>query len=160
SSGWMRKSASPAIRSRLLRIRGTGLVLGAESFRCSGPPTVRAINQNASFRLEGLRVDTILVETAHQATEYRGGTYDSAEPNDPWMPFQDYGHNHWRNSLFYPENQHKLAWLGPVSFSAWVCRTGRRDRGVYGVAAAHVTFACMIAPSEARGRIRAPRLRR
>jgi polygalacturonase len=48
-----------------------------------------------------------------EATGYNGGTYDAAEPNDPWTPYQDYGHNHWRNSLLYAENQHDFAITGP-----------------------------------------------
>ena len=42
----------------------------------------------------------------------RGG-YDRAEPQDPLIePFQDYGHNHWRNSLIYGEGLHDIAILG------------------------------------------------
>lgn len=48
-----------------------------------------------------------------EATGYNGGTYDAAESNAPWEPYQDYGHNHWRNSLFYAENQHDFAVTGP-----------------------------------------------
>src|SRR5204863_462379 len=48
-----------------------------------------------------------------ESTGYNGGTYDAAEPNDPWTPYQDYGHNHWRNSLFYAENKHDFSVLGP-----------------------------------------------
>ncbi len=48
-----------------------------------------------------------------EATGYNGGTYDAAEPNDPWTPYQDFGHNHWRNSLFYAENEHDFAIFGP-----------------------------------------------
>jgi polygalacturonase len=44
---------------------------------------------------------------------YNGGTYDAAEPNQPWEPYQDYGHNHWKNSLFYAENEHDFAVTGP-----------------------------------------------
>jgi len=46
------------------------------------------------------------------ASGYNGGVYDAAEPNDPWTPYQDYGHNHWRNSLFYAENQQNFSVLG------------------------------------------------
>jgi polygalacturonase len=49
----------------------------------------------------------------NQTTGYNGGTYDAAEPNDPWIPYQDYGHNHWKNSLFYGENLHDFAITGP-----------------------------------------------
>jgi polygalacturonase len=48
-----------------------------------------------------------------ETTGYNGGTYDMAESNDPWTPYQDYGHNHWRNSLFYAENEHDFSILGP-----------------------------------------------
>ena len=39
-----------------------------------------------------------------QTTGYNGGTYDAAEPNTPWEDYQDYGHNHWHNSLIWGEN--------------------------------------------------------
>ncbi|HEY4355664.1 MAG TPA: glycoside hydrolase family 28 protein [Acidobacteriaceae bacterium] len=48
-----------------------------------------------------------------ETTGYSGGTYDAAEPNDPWVPYQDYGHNHWHNSLFWAENEHDFSILGP-----------------------------------------------
>lgn len=47
-----------------------------------------------------------------EITGYNGGTYDAAESNDPWTPYQDYGHNHWRNSLFHAENQHDFSVFG------------------------------------------------
>jgi len=41
------------------------------------------------------------------------GGYDAAEPQDPAIaPFQDYGHNHWRNSLIHGEGLHDIAILG------------------------------------------------
>jgi len=45
-------------------------------------------------------------------TGYNGGTYDPAEPNDPWTPYQDYGHNHWHNSLLWAENEHDFGIYG------------------------------------------------
>jgi polygalacturonase len=45
-------------------------------------------------------------------TGYNGGTYDAAEPNDPWTPYQDYGHNHWHNSLLWAENEHDFGIYG------------------------------------------------
>src|ERR1035438_8868432 len=47
------------------------------------------------------------------ATGHNGGTYDAAEPNEPWDAFQDYGHSHWRNSLFVGEAIADFAILGP-----------------------------------------------
>jgi len=40
------------------------------------------------------------------------GGYDAAEPNAPWEHYQDYGHNHWHNSLIWGENIHNVAILG------------------------------------------------
>jgi polygalacturonase len=46
------------------------------------------------------------------ATGYNGGTYDPAEPNAPWEPYQDYGHNHWHNSLIWGEGLHDISITG------------------------------------------------
>jgi polygalacturonase len=47
------------------------------------------------------------------ATGYNGGAYDPAEPNAPWEPYQDYGHNHWHNSLIWGEDLHDVSITGP-----------------------------------------------
>ncbi|WP_420236966.1 glycoside hydrolase family 28 protein [Telmatobacter bradus] len=36
------------------------------------------------------------------------GGYDAAEPNGPWETYQDYGHNHWHNSLIWGEGLHDV----------------------------------------------------
>ncbi len=46
-------------------------------------------------------------------TGYNGGTYDVAEPNTAWDAYQDYGHNHWHNSLLWGEDLHDLSITGP-----------------------------------------------
>jgi polygalacturonase len=68
-----------------------------------------------------------------EQTGYNGGTYDPAEPNAPWEPYQDYGHNHWHNSLIWGEDLHDLSITGPgliygrgLSFGA-----NRNARGNY-----------------------------
>jgi polygalacturonase len=48
-----------------------------------------------------------------QTTGYNGGTYDPAEPNVPWEDYQDYGHNHWHNSLIWGENLTDISITGP-----------------------------------------------
>jgi polygalacturonase len=40
------------------------------------------------------------------------GGYDSAEPQGDWGAYQDYGHNHWRNSLIWGEGLHDIAIFG------------------------------------------------
>jgi polygalacturonase len=46
-------------------------------------------------------------------TGYNGGTYDAAEPNAPWEDYQDYGHNHWHNSLIWGEGIIDISITGP-----------------------------------------------
>ncbi len=48
-----------------------------------------------------------------QTTGYNGGTYDAAETNTAYDAYQDYGHNHWHNSLLWGEDLQDLAITGP-----------------------------------------------
>ncbi len=48
-----------------------------------------------------------------EATGYNGGTYDAAGPPQAWEAYQDYGHNHWGNSLFYGEGLSEISITGP-----------------------------------------------
>ncbi len=50
------------------------------------------------------------------STPYGGlasGGYDAAEPQGAWEPYQDYGHNHWHNSLIWGEDIHDCGIFGP-----------------------------------------------
>ena len=47
-----------------------------------------------------------------EATGYNGGTYDAAEPKTAWDAYQDYGHNHWHNSLIWGEDIHDFSITG------------------------------------------------
>jgi polygalacturonase len=64
-------------------------------------------------------------------TGYNGGTYDAAEPNTAWDAYQDYGHNHWHNSLIWGESLEDVSITGPgliygkgLSFGAGPGRVG------------------------------------
>ncbi len=48
-----------------------------------------------------------------EQTGYRGGVYDAAEPDTAWDAYQDYGHNHWHNSLLWGETIHDFSITGP-----------------------------------------------
>jgi polygalacturonase len=68
-----------------------------------------------------------------EQTGYNGGIYDAAEPNTAWDAYQDYGHNHWHNSLLWGEDIHDFSITGPgliygkgLSFGA-----NRNARGNY-----------------------------
>ena len=52
----------------------------------------------------------IAAETPREGTT---SGYDPAESNTPWEAFQDFGHNHWHNSLIWGENIHDVAIFGP-----------------------------------------------
>lgn len=41
------------------------------------------------------------------------GGYDPAGPPQPWERYQDFGHNHWRNSLLWGEDLHDVSIFGP-----------------------------------------------
>lgn len=46
-------------------------------------------------------------------TSLSGKGYDGAEPQGEWARYQDYGHNHWHNSLIWGEGIHDFSILGP-----------------------------------------------
>jgi polygalacturonase len=48
-----------------------------------------------------------------EKTGYLGGVYDAAEPLTAWDAYQDYGHNHWHNSLLWGEDIHDFSITGP-----------------------------------------------
>ena len=56
---------------------------------------------------------TILAASVAPGGSTSGASYDAAEPNKPWEDYQDYGHNHWHNSLIWGEGIHDIAIIGP-----------------------------------------------
>jgi polygalacturonase len=48
-----------------------------------------------------------------QTTGMGGGRYDEAEPNGAFEPYQDFGHNHWHNSLIWGEGLQDVSITGP-----------------------------------------------
>src|SRR5438067_87285 len=48
-----------------------------------------------------------------ETTGYMGGTYDAAEPKTSYDQYQDYGHNHWHNSLIWGEGISEVSITGP-----------------------------------------------
>jgi polygalacturonase len=55
---------------------------------------------------------TILAATVPEGGPSGSSHYDFAESNKPWENYQDFGHNHWHNSLIWGENIHDFAILG------------------------------------------------
>src|ERR1019366_496312 len=48
-----------------------------------------------------------------ETTGYMGGTYAPAEPKTAYDAYQDYGHNHWHNSLIWGEGISDFSITGP-----------------------------------------------
>jgi polygalacturonase len=54
-----------------------------------------------------------VIVAAPPLPEGQPGGYDEPEPDQPWEAYQDYGHNHWHNSLLWGENLHDISIWGP-----------------------------------------------
>src|SRR5262249_33153787 len=49
------------------------------------------------------------------------------EPQGAWEPYQDYGHNHWRNSLIWGEGLNDIAIVGAGLIDGSALSRGRND---------------------------------
>lgn len=54
-----------------------------------------------------------VIIAADPPPEGQPGGYDEPEPRQPWEQYQDYGHNHWHNSLIWGEGLHDVSIFGP-----------------------------------------------
>jgi polygalacturonase len=103
---------TPAINKAIEAIAAQGggtLVFPAGTYVCF---TIRLKSNVGLYLSHGCTILAADSPKPDETTGYNGGTYDAAEPNDPWIPYQDYGHNHWKNSLFYGENLHDISITG------------------------------------------------
>ena len=63
-----------------------------------------------------------------ETTGEMGGVYDAAEPKSAWDAFQDYGHNHWHNSLLWGEDLENVSITGPGLINGKGLSDGWPDR--------------------------------
>jgi polygalacturonase len=54
-----------------------------------------------------------VIVAADPLPEGQPGGYDDPEPKQPWEAYQDFGHNHWHNSLIWGEDLHDISIYGP-----------------------------------------------
>ncbi|HUB52480.1 MAG TPA: glycoside hydrolase family 28 protein [Terracidiphilus sp.] len=54
-----------------------------------------------------------VIVAADALPEGQPGGYDDPEPEQPWEAYQDFGHNHWHNSLIWGEGLSNISILGP-----------------------------------------------
>ena len=104
---------SPAINKAIEAIAAAGggtLLFPAGDYLCF---SLHLKSQVDLYLSRGCRIIAADSPKPGETTGYNGGTYDPAEPNTVWDPYQDYGHNHWHNSLLWAENEHDFSILGP-----------------------------------------------
>ena len=65
------------------------------------------------YLAQGCVIEAAASPKPGETTGYMGGTYDAAEPNTAWDAYQDYGHNHWHNSLIWGEGLNDISITGP-----------------------------------------------
>jgi polygalacturonase len=103
---------TPAINKAIEAVAASGggtLVFPAGTYMCF---TIRLKSRVDLWLANGCVIEAAASPMPGEATGYMGGTYDPAGPAQAWEAYQDYGHNHWKNSLFYAEDEHDFSIYG------------------------------------------------
>lgn len=104
---------TPAVNRAIEAANAAGggtLVFPAGTYVCF---TIRLKSKVEIFLSRGCVIVAADSPRVGETTGYRGGTYDAAGPAQAWEAYQDYGHNHWPNSLFYGEGLEDVSIVGP-----------------------------------------------
>ncbi|MES2392722.1 MAG: glycoside hydrolase family 28 protein [Acidobacteriota bacterium] len=99
---------TPAINAAIDAVSKSGggtIYFPAGTYLCF---TIRLKSQVTLHLANGCIIQAATSPLPGETTGYNGGTYDPAGPPQAWEQFQDYGHNHWPNSLFYGEDLHEV----------------------------------------------------
>jgi polygalacturonase len=91
-------------------VGGGVVVFPAGSYLCF---SIRLKSQVHLHLLQGSAIVAADSPRKGETTGYNGGVYDAAEPKTEWDAYQDYGHNHWHNSLLWGEDIHDFSITGP-----------------------------------------------
>jgi polygalacturonase len=91
---------TPAINRAIEAVAAAGggtLIFPAGTYICF---TIHLRSKVDLYLSHGCTIQAADSPKPDETTGYNGGTYDAAEPKTEWDAYQDYGHNHWNNSLF------------------------------------------------------------
>ena len=88
---------------------GGVVVFPAGSYLCF---SIRLKSQVHLHLVQGCTIVAAMSPKPGEITGYNGGVYDAAEPKTEWDAYQDYGHNHWHNSLIWGEDIHDFSITG------------------------------------------------
>jgi polygalacturonase len=108
ASGDGKKLDSPAINKAIETVAASGggtICFPAGTYRCY---SIRLKSNVALWLSQGA---TILAADSVGTGSDQG--YDLAESNAPWESYQDFGHNHWHNSLIWGESLENISIFGP-----------------------------------------------
>ena len=106
ATGNGRQLDTPAINAAIEAAAATGggtVVFAAGTYLCF---SIRLKSRVHLFLAEGAVILAAASPLPGQATGELGGVYDAAEPKTSYDAYQDYGHNHWHNSLIWGEGLH------------------------------------------------------
>ncbi len=104
---------TPAINRAIEAVAAAGggtLVFPAGTYVCF---TIRLRSHVSLYLSSGCTVLAADSPKPGETTGYNGGVYDAAGPAQPWEAYQDFGHNHWNNSLLFGEGLQNIAITGP-----------------------------------------------
>jgi polygalacturonase len=104
---------TPAINRAIEAVAAAGggiLLFPAGTYVCF---TIRLKSRVGLYLSQGCTIVAADSPRPGETTGYHGGTYDPAGPPQLWEAYDDYGHNHWANSLFYGENISDFSITGP-----------------------------------------------
>jgi polygalacturonase len=75
--------------------------------------SIRLKSHVSLYLSQGCTIEAAASPLPGETTGYNGGTYDAAEPKTEWDAFQDFGHNHWKNSLLWGIDIEDVSIIGP-----------------------------------------------
>jgi polygalacturonase len=126
AAGTGRQLDTPGINAAIAAAAAAGggtVVFPAGTYLCF---SIRLKSDVHLYLSQGATILAAASPLPGQTTGEQGGVYDAAEPKTAYDAYQDYGHNHWHNSLIWGEDIHNAGITGPgliygkgLSFGAW-----------------------------------------
>jgi polygalacturonase len=104
---------SPAINKAIEAAAAAGggtVIFPSGTYVCF---SIRLKSKVGLFLAQGCTIEAAESPKPGETTGYMGGVYDEAEPKTSYDAYQDYGHNHWHNSLIWGEGINDISITGP-----------------------------------------------
>ncbi len=104
---------TPAINKAIEEVAAAGggtLLFPAGTYMCF---TIHLRSRVSLYLSSGCTILAAESPKPGETTGYRGGVYDAAGPPQPWEQYDDYGHNHWNNSLLVGDGISDFSIMGP-----------------------------------------------